>query len=174
MSVLLVCHLHRNRIWFAFQVGEKREHLLAYAHGQADLKRYGKAWFLFQTLDVPEAELQETTNHLGVDVGICTVASSNDGKQTLRFPGEQIRRVRSHHHQLRRGLQRHKTKSSRRRVRKLRDKESRTVRTYNHLISRRIIQQAQRTNSTKSSEGKEDLGCTEGASMIVLEALEGI
>jgi|SRR5579871_650895 len=162
------------RVWFGFQVGEKRQHLLQYAKGQADLKRYGKEWFLFQTLEVPEADPVATTNHIGVDVGICTVASSTDGKQTLRFPGEQIRRVRSHHHQLRRGLQRHNSRSSRRRVRTLRDKESRTVRTYNHLVSRRIVQQAQRTNSTKSSEGKEDLGCTEGASMIVLEALEGI
>jgi len=146
-----------KRIWFGFQVGEKRQHLLQYAKGQADLKRYGKQWFLLQTLEVPEADPVATTNHLGVDVGICTVASSTDGKQTLRFPGEPIRRVRNHHYQLRRGLQRHNTRSSRRRVRKLRDKESRTVRTYNHLVSRRIVSQAQRTNST-----------------VVLEDLEGI
>src|SRR5579871_3533935 len=162
--MLLNTHQHRvslrtlkSRIWIDFQVGQKRQHLLAYAHGQADLKRYGKQWFLFQTLEVPEADPIVTTNHIGVDVGICTVASSTDGKQTLRFPGEQIRQVRNHHYHLRRGLQRHNTKSSRRRVRKLRDKESRTVRTYNHLVSRRIVQQAQRTNST-----------------LVLEALDGI
>ena len=147
----------RCRIGFDFQAGEKCQPLLAYAQGQADLRRYGKEWFLLQTLEVPEAELRETTNHLGVDVGICTVASCTDGKQTLRFPGEQIRQMRNHRYQLRRGLQRHNTRSSRRRMRKLRDKESRTVRTFNHLISRRIVSQAQRTNST-----------------IVLEALEGI
>lgn len=106
---------------------------------------------------MPEAEPVATTEHIGVDLGICTVASSTDGSHTLRFPGDRIRRTRNHHYELRRGLQRHNTKSSRKRVRKLRDKESRIVRDYNHLISRRVIEQAQRTNST-----------------IVLEDLEGI
>ncbi|MCW3095233.1 MAG: Transposase [Chthonomonadaceae bacterium] len=146
-----------KRVWLDFEVGEKRKHLLPFVQGQADLKRYGKKWFLFQTIEVPEAEPISTTNHIGVDLGICTVASSTDGSHTLRFPGDRIRKARNHHYQLRRGLQRHNTKSSRKRVRKLRDKESRIVRDYNHLISRRVIAQAQRTNST-----------------IVLEDLEGI
>ena len=48
------------------------------------LKRYGKKWFLLQTIEVPTPELHETTNRLGVDVGIATVASAISGKQTLR------------------------------------------------------------------------------------------
>jgi len=146
-----------KRVWIAFQAGERRKHLLQYAKGQADLKRSGKDWYLFQTLEVPEAELQTTTNHLGVDIGICTVASATDGVKTVRFSGSKIRAVRNHHYQLRRGLQRHNTKSSRKRVRTLMNKESRRVRGYNHLVSRRIVEQAKRTNST-----------------IVLEDLEGI
>lgn len=146
-----------KRVWIAFQAGERRKHLLQYAGGQADLKRSGKDWYLFQTIELPEAETLPTTNHLGVDVGICTVASATDGTKTVRFPGDRIRNVRNHYYQLRRGLQRHNTKSSRKRVRTLRDKESRRVRDYNHLISRRIVEQAKRTNST-----------------IVLEDLEGI
>jgi putative transposase len=146
-----------KRVWLDFEVGEKRKHLLAFVHGQADLKRYGKKWFLFQTIEVPEAEPLSTTDYIGVDLGICTVASSTDGSQTLRFSGDRIRKTRNHYYELRRGLQRHNTKSSRRKVRKLRDKESRIVRDYNHLISRRVIEQAQRTNST-----------------IVLEDLDGI
>jgi putative transposase len=146
-----------KRVWLDFEVGEKRKHLLPFVQGQADLKRYGKKWFLFQTIEVPENDPLSTTNHIGVDLGICTVASSTDGSHTLRFPGDRIRKARSHHYELRRGLQHHNTKSSRRKVRKLRDKESRIARDYNHLISRRIIEQAQRTNST-----------------IVLEDLEGI
>ena len=146
-----------RRISLEFEVGEKRKHLLPYVKGQADLKRYGKKWYLFQIIDVPEAEPVSTANYIGVDSGICTVAPSTDGCHTLRFPGNRIRRTRSHYHELRRGLQRHNTKSSRKKVRTLRDKESRTVRDYNHVISRRIIEQAQRTNS-----------------MIVLENLDGI
>ena len=146
-----------RRIWLKFEVGEKRRHLLKYAQGQADLKRYGKQWFLFQTLELPEAEPIAADNYIGVDCGICTVASATDGEKTLRFSGAAIRKTRQHHYELRRGLQRHNTRSSRRRVRKLRDKESRTVRTYNHLVSRRIVAQAKRTNSA-----------------IVLENLDGI
>ena len=43
----------RGRIKLAFHVGEKRKCLLRYIKGQADLKRYGKKWFLLQTLEVP-------------------------------------------------------------------------------------------------------------------------
>src|ERR1043166_8904143 len=78
--------LHK-RIWIDFQAGEKRTYLLQYIQGQADLKRIGKQWYLYQTLEVPEADPLCTTNHLGVDCGIATVASSTDGCQTLCFPG---------------------------------------------------------------------------------------
>jgi putative transposase len=140
-----------------FLIGEPRQPLLEYARGQADLKRYGKDWFLFQTLEAPAAEPVETTDFIGVDAGVCTVASAADGRQTLRFPGNKMRHIRTHHDHLRRGLQRHNTRSSRRRVRKLRDKESRTVRAYNHGISRHLVDLAKRTNSTLVLEDLEGL-----------------
>ena len=146
-----------ERVSLRFQVGEKRKSLLACPRGQADLKRYGKDWFLLQTITFEEPESIETTNFAGVDCGIATIASCHDGCQTQRFPGDRVRQVRRHFSQLRRGLQRHNTKSSRRRVRQLRDREGRIVGTLNHLISRRIVEQAKRTNAT-----------------IVLEDLEGI
>jgi putative transposase len=146
-----------KRVWFDFQVGQERKPLLQYIKGQADLKRYGKKWFLYQTIDLPEEPPVVTTHHVGIDLGICTVASSTDGTDTLRFSGTKIRNARNHHYQLRRGLARHNTKSSRKRVRLLRDKESRIVRDYNHLISRRIVEQAKRTNSTIVLENLEDI-----------------
>lgn len=146
-----------GRLTLHFHVGEKRRHLLAYRQGQADLKRYGKVWYLVQTLDVPEAATIETSEHLGVDAGICTVATITDGCQTQQFPGSRIRQIRQHHYHLRHGLQRHNTKSSRRRVRRLKGKESRQVRDYNHLLSCRVVATAQRTRSC-----------------IVLEELSGI
>ncbi len=68
-----------------------------------------------------------------------------------------MRRLRTQHYELRRRLSRHNTKSSRKRVRLLRDRESRRVRTLNHLVSCRIVEFAKRTNSA-----------------IVLEDLDGI
>src|SRR5882724_9734922 len=81
--------LHK-RIWIDFQAGEKRTYLLPYIQGQADLKRYGKKWYLYQTIEVPEGDPVLTTNFVGVDSGIATVASSTDGCETLRFPGARI------------------------------------------------------------------------------------
>jgi putative transposase len=153
----LSLRLLESRVSFRFQVGQKHRERLKLPRGQADLKRYGKHWFLLQTVEVEEPELQDAENCVGVDCGIATLASSHDGCQTERHPGERVRQTRKHYSQLRRSLQRHNTKSSRRRVRKLRNKEARIVRSANHLISRRIVEQAKRTNSS-----------------IVLEDLEGI
>ncbi len=147
-----------KRVWIGFRAGERREHLLQYAQGQADLKRIGKEWYFFQTLQMPEPERVATTNHLGVDSGICTIASSTDGcDDRLRFTGASLRAARNHHFELRRGLQRHNTKSSRRRVRKLRDREFRAATALNHVVSRRIVEQAKRTNSTVVLENLDDL-----------------
>src|SRR5207248_3010483 len=62
--------LLKGRVSLCFQVGEKRKSLLHLPKGQADLKRYGKEWFLFQTIEVPEPELRDTENVVGVDCGI--------------------------------------------------------------------------------------------------------
>jgi putative transposase len=149
--------LLQARVSFRFKVGPKHRDRLQLPRGQADLKRYGKEWFLFQTVEVEESEFQETTNVVGVDCGIATLASSHDGCDTKRYPGERVRQTRKHYAQLRRGLQRHNTRSSRRRVRKLRNKEARIVRNENHVISRRIVEQAKRTNSTIALEDLEGI-----------------
>ncbi|HLK60899.1 MAG TPA: transposase [Chthonomonadaceae bacterium] len=143
LSLTTVC----GRIKLAFQVGEKRKALLPYIKGQADLKRYGKKWFLLQTLEVPEGHEQEPQNCLGVDLGIRTLASWHDGKKNHRHYGNHARAVRKHYSSVRRSLQHRNTKSSRRRVKAIGQKEARTIRNINHQLSRRIVEHAQRTNS---------------------------
>jgi putative transposase len=149
--------LLEERVSFQFQIGAKHRERLQLPKGQADLKRYGKEWFLLQTVEVEEPELQKTTNVVGADCGIATIASSHDGSKTERHPGDQVRKTRKHYAQLRRGLQHHNSKSSRRRVRKLRNKEARIIRNENHRISRRIVEQAKRTNSTIALEDLEGI-----------------
>jgi len=136
-----------GRMKLTYQVGEKRKSLLPYIRGQADLKRYGKKWFLLQTLEIPETEQQEPENSLGVDLGIRTLASWHDGKKNHRHYGNQARAVRKHYASIRRSLQHHNTKSSRRRVKAIGQKEARTIRNLNHQLSQRIVEHAQRTNS---------------------------
>jgi putative transposase len=145
------------RLSFRFKVGVRHQDRLKLPRGQADLKRLGKDWFLFQTVEVEEPELQDTSNVVGVDCGIATLASSHDGEKTERHPGQKVRQTRRHFSQLRRGLQRHNSRSSRRRVRKLRDREARIVKNENQLISRCIVEQAKRTNSSIALEDLEGI-----------------
>src|SRR5579872_2153603 len=143
LSLTSVC----GRISLIFQVGRARLHLLSFIKGQAVLKRYGKTWYLFQTLDIPTPEETSPSDFAGVDVGICTIASVVHQDETLRYYGNRIRTVRQRFSTIRKGLQHRHTKSSKRRIKALGRKEARTVRTINHDISRRIVELAQRTNS---------------------------
>lgn len=125
-----------------FVCGEKQRELLAYPRGESDLySRHGK-WFLNITVDVPEAKETEAIDVLGVDFGIVQIASDSDG---TNYSGSQLSKVRNRNRSIRRKLQRKGTKSAKRLLKKRSLKESRFARDTNHVISRRIVQTAQRT-----------------------------
>jgi len=111
-----------------------------------------------QTVEVQEPDLIETDNFVGVDCGHLYHRLLSRWRQDTTIPRQPgsasptpllspASRTSTPQHSV-----------PRRRVRKkLRDREARIVRTLNHLISRRIVEQAKRTKAT-----------------IVLEDLEGI
>jgi len=92
-----------------------------------------------------------------VDCGICTIASSHDGDKTQRFQATGFGKSDAITLTCVADFNATNTRSSRRRCENCGDREARIVRTLNHLISRRIVEQAKRTKAT-----------------IVLEDLEGI
>lgn len=132
-----------------FACGPKEIALLAYPRGEADLILRGKKWYLNITVEVPEGKEIEAIDVLGVDMGIVEIAHDSDGRN---YSGSTLNRVRHRNRSLRRKLQKKGTKSAKRLLKKRTKREANFARDTNHVISKRIVQNAKRTNRAIAME----------------------
>jgi putative transposase len=130
---------------------QARKTLAAHRKGESDLVHRDGMWFLIATCDVPEAEQIDPTDFLGVDLGIVNIATTSDGQI---HAGRKLNRYRKRQLTLRAKLQRKGTKSTKRVLKRQRRKEARKATEANHVISKRIVTEAERTGR---GIGMEDL-----------------
>lgn len=119
--------------------------------GQADLVLRDGQFYLHATADMPDGTLIETTEFLGVDLGIVNLATDSDGATHI---GTVVERVRQKHARQRRHLQRRHTRGAKKKLKRLARKESRFRRHENHCISKHIVRTAK---DTARGIGIEDL-----------------
>jgi IS605 OrfB family transposase len=142
----------RQRIPFVH--GEYQKPLLSCIQGQADLVYRDGKFFLLCTIERPAGPPVEVQGALGVDLGIVNLAVDSSGEV---FSGAQVEEVRQFYARRRARLNRAGTKNARRRLRKIRRRESNFRRNENHRIAKRIVAKAKATGSR-----------------IILEDLQGI
>lgn len=160
-SHVLALYLETSRvsIWtiigrekMPFVCGEKQRKILSYKWRQSDLILRKDKWFLNVTVDIPESKENAAIDVLGVDFGIVEIACDSDGNM---YSGSKLNKIRNRNRSLRRKLQKKGTKSAKRLLKKRSLKESRFAANVNHCISKRIVQNAERTNRAIAIE---DLG----------------
>lgn len=117
--------------------------LAEHKRGECDLVHRDGAWFLLVVVAVPDAPEHEPDGFLGVDLGIVNVATTSDGQM---MAGRKLNRYRRRQRQLRAKLQKKGTRSAKRLLKRQRRKESRRSRDANHVISKRIVAEAERTS----------------------------
>src|SRR6266446_4669362 len=128
-----------GRILVPFLIGDYQQARMGSIKGQADLIYRKGIVYLAVTLDVPEPTPDETTETLGVDLGIVNLATDSEGET---FSGEAVEKTRKRYHALRQRLQKRGTKSAKRHLKKLSGREARFRKNSNHVISKRIVQKA--------------------------------
>ncbi|WP_169729384.1 RNA-guided endonuclease InsQ/TnpB family protein [Thermoactinospora rubra] len=121
---------------------EQARALAAYRKGESDLVHRDGRWLLIATCDVPDTDVTEPDTFLGVDFGIANIATTSDG---VKHAGKALNAVRHRNRELRRRLQAKQTKSAKRLLKRRRRKESRFARDVNHVISKSIVTEAERT-----------------------------
>ena len=110
--------------------------------GQADLVLRDGRFYLHACADIPDGTPIETTDFLGVDLGLVNLATDSDG---VTYTGAAVERVRLRHQRNRRSLQRKGTRGAKKRLRKLAGREGRFRRHTNHGISKRLVTTAKDT-----------------------------
>lgn len=115
---------------------------LPYIKGEADLVTKKGKFYLFQTVEVPEDDIKDIEEFIGVDFGIINLATTSDGDT---FSGKQVNDVRKRLTKLKRALQKRGSKSAKRHLKKISGKERRFKKHTNHTISKKIVQIAKDT-----------------------------
>ena len=111
--------------------------------GQVDLVYRDGKFFLYATCDMPEGTPLEPDDVLGVDLGVVNIAVDNTGTV---FSNENVEAVRKRAHKHRASLQSKRTKSAKRRLKKISRKESRFRTDTNHCVSKYLVEKAKDTN----------------------------
>lgn len=116
--------------------------LVQYRRGESDLICRGGRWYLIATCEIPDPEVYEPVDFVGVDRGIVNLATTSDG---TNYQGLRLSRYRRWQARKRTELQKKQTRSATRRLARRTQKEQRHATHVNHKISKEIVSVAQRT-----------------------------
>ena len=115
-----------------------------YKFGTAKLVVQKGKYFLHipVTSEVAESELSDICNVVGIDRGINFVIATYDSKHKSGFvSGKAIKQKRAKYKKVRQQLQQRKTKSARKRLKKIGQRENRWMQDINHCITKALTEQ---------------------------------
>ena len=119
------------------------EERIPFFQGEADLLYQKGEFYVSQTLSLPAPSKKEVTDFIGVDLGLIQIATDSDGTS---YSGEIIKQKRQKYASHRARLQSKKTKNSRRRLKRIGDREARFRKDINHQISKALVEKAKHTS----------------------------
>lgn len=154
--------LQRNRDWSILKNGQmslntinKRVKVTPVCHGFdqyldhtwkfgiAKLLHEGNKWVLHisATKKLPDVNLSEINNVVGLDRGLRFITNSYDSHgKSLFFNGKQLTAKRTHYKKLRTQLQSKGTKSAKRRLKKIGQRENRWMTDVDHQITKALVE----------------------------------
>lgn len=143
-----------GRMKIPFKNNEYNGKLLEFQKGQTDLIYLNGKFFLHTVCDIQEEDKNIYQDILGVDLGIINLAVDSDGNV---FSGSKVEQKRLWYSNRRANLQSVGTKSAKRRLKKLSGKQSRFQRNENHIISKKLVENAKGTKRAISMENLTDI-----------------
>ena len=138
-----------GRLSIPFVAGERQVRLLHTRQGETDLVYRRGTFYLLATCTVVEPDPISVGGALGVDLGVTNIVAQSDGEV---LSGSHIKNVRYRHRRLRTRLQKKGTKAAKRRLKQLSGQERRFAADTNHVIAKRLVQQAARTKRALALE----------------------
>lgn len=131
-----------GRLSVPFVCGDRQRELLQYQQGESDLVYQRGKWYLLATCNLPDPSEDEVERFLGIDRGMVNIAADSDGNL---YQGKPVEDKRAWYAKRRKVLQRTGTKSSRRRLRQMGNRQARYQQDVNHCISKQLVKNAKRT-----------------------------
>ena len=112
---------------------------IPYIKGEADLVYKKGKFYLFQTVDVPEEDVEDVEEFIGCDFGITSIVTTSDG---VEYSADGLNKYREHRQKVRSSIQSKGTRNSRKLLKRLSGKEKTHASIVNHTIAKSIVQSA--------------------------------
>ena len=119
---------------------------LPYIKGEADLVYKKGKFYLFQTVDIPEQDVEDIEEFIGCDFGLTTIIATSDG---INHSAEWLNTYREHRQKVRSSIQakadtskRSTKRNCRKLSKRLSGKERTTATILNHTIAKSIVKSA--------------------------------
>lgn len=119
---------------------------IPYIKGEADLVYKKGKFYLFQSVEIPEEEVEDVEEFIGCDFGLTTIVSTSDG---VNYSAEWLNSYREHRQKVRSSIQakadiskRSTKRNCRRLYKRLSGREKTTASIINHTISKSIVKSA--------------------------------
>lgn len=125
------------------------EKYLPYIKGEADLVLKKGVFYLFQTVEVPDEEIKDIEEFIGIDFGLRDIIVTSDNK---KHSAKWLNKYREKRQRIRSSVQSKGTKSSKRLLKRLSGREKTTATIINHTISKSIVESAKEQNKGISIE----------------------
>ena len=116
---------------------------LPYIKGEANLVYNNGKFYLFQNVEVPEEEINDIEEFIGVDMGLVSIATLSNG---IEFNSKNIQDYREKRKKVRSSVQRKRTRGCKKLLKRLSGRERTTASIVNHTISKKIVQIAKEEN----------------------------
>lgn len=112
---------------------------LPYIKGEADLVTRKGKFYLFQTVEISDTDIEDVEDFIGVDFGVNNIATLSDG---TNFSSDSLNAVREKYQRTRSSVQSKGTRGSRKLLKRLGGRERRFATIINHTIAKRIVEKA--------------------------------
>ena len=112
---------------------------IPYFKGEADLVFKKGKFFLYQTIDIPEAEINVPNDIVGLDFGLADIVCTSEGKT---YSSDTLNKYREKRLRIRGSIQSKGTRGCKRLLKRLSGREKTTATIINHTISKQIVSEA--------------------------------
>lgn len=109
---------------------------IPYIKGEADLIYKKGKFYLFQTIDIPEEEVEDVEEFIGCDFGLNDIVATSDG---VKHSADGLNKYREYRQKVRSSIQSKGTRNSRKLLKRLSGKEKTHAKIVNHTIAKSII-----------------------------------
>jgi putative transposase len=116
---------------------------IPYIKGEADLVYKKGKFYLFQTVDIPDEDIDDVEEFIGIDFGLTDIAVTSDG---VKISSEHINKYREQKQKVRSSIQSKGTKGAKKLLKRLSGRERTHGTITNHTIAKSIVNTAKESN----------------------------